>query len=578
MVVEKRSCTGVQRASQTASATRSRFFERPLSEQSLEGANGMADINTTQLRDALAWATGGEDATHNPSSNPFVWFWEAVEGDFNEDRSTGQILMDAAISMIPLVDQLCDVRDLIANCRKLYRDHTDGIAWIALALTLIGLFPTLGSLVKGVLKIFFAFLRRAGGKEVEAAVDGAMTWVITFLRRRDVQKYLSSHKVDEVFKWLANEVKAVHAKVNLGALLAAFDGAIKVVDGLVQKVSFIPSLGNKAKQVLVEVRQIRMKADAGLAQALKPVQDMIGTVILKLEKEVLEKQRGIVDVRNVHYRGVLPEAAAIALMRKRKPKWLTQNGSDVFPRLEPQVVGSNLRPYTAPTSPNGQRRPKKDIFPPLTDQNIRSFHTIAAHTIRGPARLYRIISPNSRAMSDCWVSEEIFKQLQKSPDPRAAWRKFLAVWPDWNANGQFVIYDVRVGESLNVWRGIASSQKKGSLPDCQLEGGWEQIVFNISRKDTRNDKVLYYKQGNGKNPKLSGPFDQKQIDVMTSKMNPVQKRRFFESYTQVREQINHPNISGPFSTGWGYTDFDGAGMASKVGLPALQGQVTNLAR
>jgi hypothetical protein len=29
MVVEKRSCTGVQRASQTASATRSRFFERP---------------------------------------------------------------------------------------------------------------------------------------------------------------------------------------------------------------------------------------------------------------------------------------------------------------------------------------------------------------------------------------------------------------------------------------------------------------------------------------------------------------------------------------------------------------------
>jgi poly(3-hydroxybutyrate) depolymerase len=31
MVVEKRSCTGVQRASQTASATRSRLFEVPSS-------------------------------------------------------------------------------------------------------------------------------------------------------------------------------------------------------------------------------------------------------------------------------------------------------------------------------------------------------------------------------------------------------------------------------------------------------------------------------------------------------------------------------------------------------------------
>lgn len=124
----------------------------------------MSSVNAVQMRDALAWATDDEEKANEPSSNPFVWFWEAVEGDFNEDRSTGQIMMDAAISMIPLVDQLCDVRDLIANCKKLYRDITDTTAWIALALTLIGLFPTLGSLVKGVLKIFFAFLRRAGGE------------------------------------------------------------------------------------------------------------------------------------------------------------------------------------------------------------------------------------------------------------------------------------------------------------------------------------------------------------------------------------------------------------------------------
>lgn len=65
----------------------------------------MAEINTTQMRDALAWVTNDQKEAE-PSSDPFVWFWEAVQGDFNEDRSTGQLVMDAAISMIPLVTKL----------------------------------------------------------------------------------------------------------------------------------------------------------------------------------------------------------------------------------------------------------------------------------------------------------------------------------------------------------------------------------------------------------------------------------------------------------------------------------------
>lgn len=128
----------------------------------------MAEVNATQMRSAIAWATGdeeGQEQENEPSSNPFVWFWEAIEGDFNDDRSTAQILVDAGISMIPLVDQVCDLRDLIANCRKLAKDRTDIWNWVALVLTLIGLFPSLGSLVKGVLKIFFGFVRKVGEKK-----------------------------------------------------------------------------------------------------------------------------------------------------------------------------------------------------------------------------------------------------------------------------------------------------------------------------------------------------------------------------------------------------------------------------
>jgi len=114
--------------------------------------------------------------------------------------------------MIPLIDQVCDIRDLVANCKKIHSDSSDGWAWVALILTLIGLIPVLVSAVKGVLKIFFAFIRRAGGDHVIKAVDDAMTWVVTLLRRREFQKYLNEHRVDEVFKWLAEKIREVQKK------------------------------------------------------------------------------------------------------------------------------------------------------------------------------------------------------------------------------------------------------------------------------------------------------------------------------------------------------------------------------
>jgi hypothetical protein len=533
----------------------------------------MAELNTTQMRDALAWATGDEHKEQEPSSNPFVWFWEAVEGDFNEDRSTGQIMMDAAISMIPLVDQLCDVRDLIANCRKLYRDMSDTVAWIALALTLIGLFPTLGSLVKGVLKIFFAFLRRTGGKQTADAVDGAMTWVINFLRRRDVQKYLSKCRVDEVFTWLSKEIKAVRSKLDVAPMLAAFDRSIKVVEGMANKVAYLPSIGTKAKQALEQVKHIRMKADAELAKALKPVRDMVDTIILRLEKEIMVKQRGIMDVRNVHYRGAIPESTAVALMHTMKPKWLTQNGTPLYPALDASQTRAYIQKHTATMNSDGTRRGHKKIFPDLTNQNIESFHTLAAVSIKGPARLYRILSPNSKAMGDCWVSEEVFKKLQSSADPKSAWRKYLAVWPDWNVNGQFVIYDVKAGESLNVWSGVASSQMKTSLPGAQLEGGYEQIIIKLAAKDTRNESLLWYPVS--AHGHLGTPVTQSQLDAMMKTMSKAERNNFFQTHLSMRNKIEHPNITGPFETGWDYTEFGGAGMSGRIGLPALPGQLTS---
>jgi hypothetical protein len=61
-------------------------------------------------------------------------------------------------------------------------------------------------------------------------------------------------------------------------------------------------------------------------------------------------------------------------------------------------------------------------------------------------------------------------------------------------------------------------------------------------------------------------------------MDQSQKAGFLARHIGLRQQINHPNISGPFDTGWGYTEFDGVWTSDKIGLPALPGQATAIAK
>ena len=50
-------------------------------------------VNTTAARDALAWVTQEQPAAASDKSI-WTWFWEAIQGDFNDERSTGQIAFD----------------------------------------------------------------------------------------------------------------------------------------------------------------------------------------------------------------------------------------------------------------------------------------------------------------------------------------------------------------------------------------------------------------------------------------------------------------------------------------------------
>lgn len=519
--------------------------------------NQAAPVTLQELREALAFVTEQYNKVSDATTNVFVWLWEALQGDFNENRTTGQIVFDTAISIIPGVDQVCDVRDIVANCKQINQDRSNTWAWVALGLTLIGLFPSLGSLVKGVLKIFFLFVRRTGGTAMSNAVDAAMTWVITFLRKREVQKYWKGKRWDRLFHELAKGMKTARAQVNAGQLRKAFDRGIALMNNLLSYVRHVPFVGSRAEALVKQVRDVRDVFDQHIGKAIKPLQDAMDLIIRRLEVEDLVQRRGILNAGNVHFRGTLPEARAVTLMRNAEPppSWLSK-GEPTKPGLDPED----------PKVKNRLAKAYADGHPKLTDGNIASFHKIEPWSVTGPAKIYRVTSPSNGAAGDCWITEEIFQKIMTSPDPKAAWRKYLAVWPDWNANGQFVMMEIPAGQTLKGWRGPAASQTKAGLEGKYLEGGWDQIVMKPAGKEF--DVTRYYMRGGGHGEKLHPPGLSRDE---WSKLSDAKKK----AYTPIREKINDPRIKGPFDTGWGTTDFDAQLRDAKIGLPALPGQITN---
>lgn len=521
-------------------------------------AEARPPVNDAEIRQALEWATG-QSASQEKST--WEWLWEAIQGDFNENRSTGQIAFDAGIAFIPVIDQICDIRDIIANCRSIASsDERDDNTWkwVALSLTLIGLFPSLGSLVKGVLKIMFNFVRKLGVDQLVRAVNVGMNWVVAFLRKKEVQDYLRRLKVDDVFLWLTKAVRTLQGKVNTTALLRAFDGAIVTLKGLVEKVTWIPKVGAKAKEAVALVERIRAMAPKPLAKVDEVIQKILDTIARRFEMEHLLQRHGILDASNFHFRGTLPESHALTLMRETKPSptWLSKG------RAKVEWAPADPAAYAAEVNIR-----KRQGWPDLSDTNVESFHRLAAVEIKGPARLYRVVSPSNGAMGDCWIPEEVWQKVMSAPDPKAAWRKHLAVWPDWNPNGQFVFLEIPAGETLKVWRGPASSQVKPASKnlDAHLEGGWDQIIFKP--KPGEFDSTRYYRRGGKGDHRLQRPISREEF----ARLSKAEQ----SEYIAMRERINHPGIKGPWDTGWGSTDFDEQLRNAKIGLPTLSGQVTN---
>ena len=139
------------------------------------------------------------------------------------------------------------------------------------------------------------------------------------------------------------------------------------------------------------------------------------------------------------------------------------------------------------------------------------------------------------------MTEAEFKSIKS----RDEWRSKFAVKPEWNQNGWVVEYEVRAGESLNVWRGPAASQNLNGT-DYYLEGGGEQIVFFPQKRDEMVQALPRINRETGLPLQTRDGIDRRveYIDV-TGELSPV----------KLRSKITDAHIKGPTETGWGATDY-----------------------
>ena len=225
------------------------------------------------------------------------WLWGVIAGNFeNRPQSTSQIIVGGVISMVPGIDQIMDVRDVLGSLFKM--SHTSGRTddnVMELAFTLIGLVPTVGSAGRMGLRLL------SDGKSVTRAVahlngagyGDALGWLRK--TRIDSLKAPAFAACEKALKLLDN-IAANLKKANTG-----FKGTL-IPDSVPIKAD---ALARTARKSWAEVRgqvdqafkKIQAKLDDALGTAKKekhPAATTATNTSAVPQREVTRKTKGLV--------------------------------------------------------------------------------------------------------------------------------------------------------------------------------------------------------------------------------------------------------------------------------------------
>ena len=444
------------------------------------------------LSDAVSYITGQCKQKLQELNHLAVWTWEVIQGDFNDDPDVSHVVANTAVSIGVtmtgigvIVAWLMDLRDLVANGIKIYQAANDSstnkldfgkvspLLWIALIATLIGVIPALGDLGKGVFKIILIFFKKALrtmgdiplAKIMAKAIDDAMPHIKELLGNPKIKQWLTQNGWARPFSELAKCFKKVKPLITQKQLMGMYDLCIselkKVIDSIKKYLPF--GADRKIEELFKKLTSVRDGLEKAVAKFIKPFQDCIDEIIIRLEKEDYVAYTARTGRIDEHYFGrISPDNPNIAWQEARKSSYLVNRKVPPFP----EAVSAEYVDEVSRAVNRG--------WPNIPPDKIPTFHKMYRVEIRGPAKLYRVVDPDSYKAGRYWMREEDFAKLNS----RADWRSECAVKHEWNANGQYVEYEIKAGESVKVWEGPAASQAYDDSKEVWYKGGGNQIYFD----------------------------------------------------------------------------------------------------
>lgn len=156
-------------------------------------------------------------------ANPILDFvWGALQGEFNQNPSFGQVILDTLIGMFPIVGDVGDVRDLTGITIKLKthpEERTNYWNYVAGFGAIVGFVPLFGSPVKAVLKNLQSLALGKAIKKFDNVLQlsdmTADQANVVFIRREQKPPYAKNTLVtDIIFKSDPQDLVRVHGEKN----------------------------------------------------------------------------------------------------------------------------------------------------------------------------------------------------------------------------------------------------------------------------------------------------------------------------------------------------------------------------
>ncbi|MDN7592381.1 hypothetical protein [Burkholderia seminalis] len=413
------------------------------------------------------------------------WCWGTLEGAFNEKQTISQIIVDAAIGMIPLVGDATAVRDLLAVSIGMSQDpvkRDDKMQRVLLVVLIFALIPIVGGVIKGLGRLL---LKVTGDVAKDAELLKAVVQFLNRMGHGDAPKWLKALDLGKYQAQVLGKLKDFCAsmRVTISRVLEARVGRLlpdKYRAALERVSSGFHTIQDMADKIVPDaIKELNAK--------LKVLQNMVyrgevheiatgGAPKLKREAEAyLQERKFAREIR----RGRFPSAECMAdegkvealLKAKYGPK-IAQGWPDILAKRGLMRMFGEQKVFTDVATFSGEIK------------------AVTAKELAGK-KVYRVFgNPSELASwpggSSAGGRSPAFWGVGEPPKTAEEWRRFSAVLDTWNGNGFMVVMQLphdfgdRV-PTANAWAGKIAEQFGEKSPVQYLEGGADQLVVDFGK-------------------------------------------------------------------------------------------------